>query len=84
MSSGPQSVPQPALRMCVALTFWWKLRGRFAAAELAYARGLDAADPAPSALRARALWGRGYLLTYAGAYESGIRVTQEALDIVVG
>jgi DNA-binding CsgD family transcriptional regulator/tetratricopeptide (TPR) repeat protein len=32
-------------------------------------------------LRARALWGRGYLLTYAGAYESGISVTQQALDI---
>src|SRR5205807_2295997 len=44
-----------------------------------YARALDAADPAPSSLRARALWGRGYLLAYAGAYESGIGVTQEAL-----
>ena len=68
-----------ALRLCVALTFWWKLRGRFAAAELAYGRALDARDAAQSALRARALWGRGYLLTYAGDYEAGIATTEEAL-----
>ena len=35
-----------ALRLCLALTVWWKLRGRFARADSAYLRALDA--PAPS------------------------------------
>src|SRR5207302_354676 len=43
--------PDRALRLCVALTAWWKLRGRFAAAELAYARALDAAGTKPSSVR---------------------------------
>jgi predicted ATPase/class 3 adenylate cyclase len=76
-----QTDPESALRLCVALTLWWKLRGRFAAAELAYGRALDAADPAPSSPRAQALWGRAYLLTYAGDYEAGIGTAQEALAL---
>jgi DNA-binding CsgD family transcriptional regulator/tetratricopeptide (TPR) repeat protein len=71
--------PERALRLCVALTLWWKLRGSFVAAELAYARALDAADPEPSSLRARVLCGRAYLLTYAGDYEAAIATAQEAL-----
>ena len=45
------------LRLAVALTFYWKLQGRFVAAEVGYAHALDAAaTDAP--LCARALWGR--------------------------
>ncbi len=49
--------PDKALALAVALTFYWKLRGRFAAAERGYALALDAAAP-DAPLRARALWGR--------------------------
>src|SRR5207253_1118031 len=73
--------PDRALRLCVALTAWWKLRGRFAAAELAYARALDAADTKPSSVRARALWARAYLLTWAGRFEDGIPAAQQALAV---
>jgi predicted ATPase/DNA-binding CsgD family transcriptional regulator/class 3 adenylate cyclase len=70
-----------ALRLCFALTPWWRLHGRFADGERGFGRALDAADPAPSPLRARVLWGRGYLLTFAGEYARAIATTQEALSI---
>jgi predicted ATPase len=76
---GAATDPEQALRLCLALTLWWKARGRFAAAELAYGRALDAADPSPSALRARVLWGRAYLLTYAGDFMGAIGTAQQAL-----
>ena len=68
-----QTDPDKALRLAVALTFYWKLRGRFAAAESGYAQALDAA-PADAPLRARALWGRAYLMVYGGGYDAGDRV----------
>jgi predicted ATPase/class 3 adenylate cyclase/DNA-binding NarL/FixJ family response regulator len=72
--------PDKALRLAVALTFYWKLQGRFVAAETGYAHALDAAaSDAP--LRARALWGRAYLLAYAGVYEEALEYAQEALEL---
>ena len=73
-----------ALRMCAALTVWWKLRGRFALADSAYVRALDAAGEQPSALRARVLWARGYLLTYGGRFEEAIAAELAALEIAEG
>lgn len=70
-----------ALRLCAALTVWWKLRGRFALADAAYVRALDAAAPEPSALRARVLWARGYLLTYAGRFEEAVACELQALEL---
>ena len=70
-----------ALRLCVALTFWWKLRGRFQPAERGFARALEAADHAPSELRARGLFGRGYLAAYALNIEVALRDLQEARGI---
>jgi predicted ATPase/class 3 adenylate cyclase/DNA-binding CsgD family transcriptional regulator len=70
-----------ALRLCVALTVWWKLRGRFALAESAYARALDAAADEPSSLRARVLWAHGYLLTYSGHFEQAIASELAALEM---
>ncbi|MDX6502968.1 MAG: hypothetical protein QOE29_93, partial [Gaiellaceae bacterium] len=77
--------PDAALALCSALTFWWKLRGHFAPAELAFTRALDVASPEPSALRARVLWARGYLRVYAGDYV-GLASVEEALGMaeVVG
>jgi predicted ATPase/class 3 adenylate cyclase/DNA-binding CsgD family transcriptional regulator len=69
---------ESAMRVCVALTLWWKSRGLFDAAERGFARALDAADPRPSSLRAHATWGRGYLASYAGRYEAAIVGLQQA------
>ena len=73
--------PERALRLCVALTFWWKGRGLFAPAERGFARALEAGDPTPSPLRAHALWGRGYLALYAGRYDAALAILQQAQDV---
>jgi predicted ATPase/class 3 adenylate cyclase/DNA-binding NarL/FixJ family response regulator len=75
-----QTDPGKALRLAVALTFYWKLQGRFVAAETGYAHALDAAGT-DAALRARALWGRAYLLAYAGGYEEAVEYAQVALEL---
>jgi predicted ATPase/DNA-binding CsgD family transcriptional regulator len=71
--------PDKALRLCVALTLWWRLRSRFADAEVSFARALRATSE-PSALRARALWARAFLLTFSGAFEAAFTAAHEALD----
>jgi predicted ATPase/class 3 adenylate cyclase/DNA-binding CsgD family transcriptional regulator len=70
-----------ALRLCVALTVWAKLRGRFALADADYVRALEAAGEEPSALRARVLWARGYLLTYSGRFEEAVACELAALEL---
>jgi tetratricopeptide (TPR) repeat protein len=72
---------ESALRFCVSLTVWWKLRGRFALADSAYVRALHPASDELAALRARVLWARGYLLAYAGRFEEAVAVELEALEI---
>jgi DNA-binding CsgD family transcriptional regulator len=67
-----------ALRLCVASTFWWKLRGLFQPAERGLARALEAADHAPSELRAQGLFRRGYLAAYALNIEVAHRDLEEA------
>jgi predicted ATPase len=67
-----------ALRLCVALTFWWKLRGLFQPAERGFARALEAADHVASKLRAQGLFGRGYLAAYALNIEVAFRDLEEA------
>jgi predicted ATPase/DNA-binding CsgD family transcriptional regulator/class 3 adenylate cyclase len=70
-----------ALRLCAALTMWWKLRAMLAQADAGYVRALDASDRAPSALRARVLWGRAYLLTFEARYRDALEVAKEALGV---
>ncbi|HUO71945.1 MAG TPA: LuxR C-terminal-related transcriptional regulator [Solirubrobacteraceae bacterium] len=67
-----------ALRLCVVLTFWWKLRGLFQPAERGFARALEAANHAPSELRAQGLFGRGYLAAYALNIEVALRDLEQA------
>jgi tetratricopeptide (TPR) repeat protein len=71
---------ESALRLCVSLTVWWKLRGRFVLADAAYMRALDAGSEELAALRARVLWARGYLLAYAARFEEAVAVELEALE----
>jgi ATP/maltotriose-dependent transcriptional regulator MalT len=68
-----------ALRLCAALTFWWKFRGHFAAAGDACGRALAGADDAPSPLRARVLWGQAYLACYGGDVETSVVCAEAAL-----
>jgi predicted ATPase/DNA-binding CsgD family transcriptional regulator len=71
--------PDKALRLCVALIMWWRLRGHFAQGEAGLRRALEAARTDPSFHRAAALVGRGFLLIYSGAIEAAIPATYEAL-----
>jgi predicted ATPase/DNA-binding CsgD family transcriptional regulator len=70
-----------ALRFCVALERWWNARGRFAEAELALARSLEACAHREPALRARALVTRTGLAVGRGAYEAGEAHATEALAL---
>jgi predicted ATPase/class 3 adenylate cyclase/DNA-binding CsgD family transcriptional regulator len=70
-----------ALRLCVALTFWWKLRGLFGPAERGFAASLDAGDPAPSALRAQVLWGRGYLAAWGNNFVLAVESLQRSSEM---
>ena len=54
-STRSRSEPPLALRFCAALQRWWCARGRFAEAELAHSRSLDACGDREPALRARVL-----------------------------
>jgi DNA-binding CsgD family transcriptional regulator len=47
--------PGKALRLCLALEFWYRARARFQEADDAYARAVSASDP-PPVLRALAAW----------------------------
>jgi predicted ATPase/DNA-binding CsgD family transcriptional regulator len=73
--------PEGALRIGVALTAWWEVIARFAIGQSALTRALDAAEPAASALRARALWCCGHLARFRGDAESAARHVQEALEL---
>jgi DNA-binding CsgD family transcriptional regulator/tetratricopeptide (TPR) repeat protein len=74
-----ETEPEKALRLCVALTLWWRARGHFSPSEAAYRRALDAAEATPSALRARALWGRAFLLGYSASFEAATIIAEQAL-----
>ena len=67
-----------ALRLSVALTFWWRLRGLLRAGERGFTRALDAAAPTPSSLRAYALWGGGYLVGFLGDFPAALARFEEA------
>lgn len=75
--------PAKALRLCVALTLWWRQRFLFAQAESGFSRALEAAAE-PSRERARAMWGRALMLTFAGAFDRALPAAQEALAAAEG
>jgi predicted ATPase/DNA-binding CsgD family transcriptional regulator len=70
-----------ALRLCTALTPWWRMRGIFAAADTYCTRALDAPGAARSPLRARVLCTRAHLLTYAGSYGEATASARDALEV---
>jgi predicted ATPase/DNA-binding CsgD family transcriptional regulator/class 3 adenylate cyclase len=70
-----------ALRLCRALVYWWRLRGMLALADTACDRALRAADPAPTPLRARVMWGRAYLQTFVARFDDATETLDEARDV---
>jgi predicted ATPase/DNA-binding CsgD family transcriptional regulator/class 3 adenylate cyclase len=70
-----------ALRMCSALTLWWKLRGMFADAEAGFGRALQDSDAAPAALRARVLCEQAFLLVFAGRFSDAFEPAQRSLEL---
>jgi predicted ATPase/DNA-binding CsgD family transcriptional regulator len=73
--------PSLALRLCVALHRWWGVRGRYAEAELAFTRALEAGNGIEPGLRARAFEARAYLAIWAGDQEAATEHATEALAL---
>ena len=69
-----------ALRLAFALTFFWSLHGHFTEAGAFFDRAL-AMSEAPTLLRARALWGRGYTAWWEGDVASAAESAAAALEI---
>jgi predicted ATPase/DNA-binding SARP family transcriptional activator len=76
-----RSEPALALRFCAALYRWWCARGRFAEAELAHSRSLDACGDREPGLRARVLHGRAYTAIWAGDSDAAEAQATEALTL---
>ena len=76
-----QTEPGLAIRLCTALTLWWRLRGLFAAADAALSHALDLAPADRPGERARALWAQAYLAAFAGDYDLVREAGGEALAI---
>jgi predicted ATPase/DNA-binding CsgD family transcriptional regulator len=77
--------PELALRLTIALTGWWRLRGRFTEADAAYALALTGPD-VDVGLRARATAGRCFAAAIAGSVDAAaygaeaLRLADEAGD----
>jgi predicted ATPase/DNA-binding CsgD family transcriptional regulator len=75
-----QTEPDKALRLGVALTFWWRIRGLLRQGDAALGAALDAAaGQQRSVVRARALWSRAYLWLFAGEFDRAVTGAQQAL-----
>ena len=75
------SEPPLALRFCAALYRWWCARGRFAEAELAHSRSLEACGDREPGLRARAFQRRAYIAIWVGEFEAADAHATEALAL---
>ena len=75
------SEPELAVRFCAALYRWWCARGRFAEAELAHSRSLEACGDREPGLRARAFHSRAYIAVWVGEFEAAEAHATEALAL---
>jgi predicted ATPase/DNA-binding CsgD family transcriptional regulator len=72
-----ESDPEKALRLCLALDFWYRARERFREADDAYARAVGASDP-PPALQARALAAWAWIVGNWGDFDRANRLAADA------
>ena len=73
-----ETEPAKALRLGVALTFWWRIRGLLQQGDAALGVALDA-EAEQSAVRARALWSRAYLWLFAGEFDRAVAGAEQSL-----
>jgi predicted ATPase/DNA-binding CsgD family transcriptional regulator len=69
--------PDKALRLCLALDFWYRARARFREADAAYARAVAATDPAP-VLQARALAAWAWIVGNWGEFDRANALAADA------
>ena len=69
--------PRLALRLGIALTFYWKVRARQNAAARSLGAALDKVGEQTPELRCRGMWARAYLLQFSSAPE-GVAVAARA------
>ena len=74
------SRPEQALRLCLALDFWYRERARFREADLAYGKAVAASDP-PPLLRARALAAWAWIVGSWGDFDRGRRLAADGLAL---
>lgn len=71
-----------ALRMVAGLTWFWRASGHFTEGVDLLQRTLATYRDAPATLRARALWGLGFLAALLGRYQCARVAAEECLAIV--
>jgi predicted ATPase/DNA-binding CsgD family transcriptional regulator/tetratricopeptide (TPR) repeat protein len=69
--------PEKALRLCLALDFWFRARSRFREADDAYGRAVGASDP-PPVLQARALAAWAWIVGSSGDFRRANELAAEA------
>jgi predicted ATPase/DNA-binding CsgD family transcriptional regulator len=69
--------PDKALRLCLALDFWYRARARFREADAAYSRAVAACDPSP-VLQARALGAWAWIVGCWGDFARANQLADEA------
>ena len=69
--------PDKALRLCLALDFWYRARARFREADDAYGRAVAASDPSP-VLHARALAAWAWIVGNSGDFARANELAAEA------
>jgi predicted ATPase/DNA-binding CsgD family transcriptional regulator len=70
-----------ALRMTAALTQFWRASGHFSEGCDLLERALAVGGDEPAPLRAKALWGLGFLGSLAGAYDRALPAAEECLAL---
>ncbi|MGD9749614.1 MAG: LuxR C-terminal-related transcriptional regulator [Acidimicrobiia bacterium] len=69
-----------ALRLAIAMTLFWELRGHVGLATRWFARLLDQDEPEPTMWRGRACWGAAHIGLYSGDVETMTIRAPEALE----
>lgn len=74
-------VPFLALRLAGALTVFWRVRGSFSEGRGWLDVALTQADGAPPTVRAKALWGTGFLAAMLGEEKSAVPALEESVAV---
>jgi predicted ATPase/DNA-binding CsgD family transcriptional regulator len=70
---------QSSLRLASVLTLFWLVRGYLLEGREWLTRSLSVSGQVPSPLRAKALWGAGFLASMLGDFKAGQKMGEEAL-----